>query len=41
MRPGASSYAHSAEAPEGSEAGWIGNIKQSLQCGLFIYKLNG
>lgn len=41
MSPGASIYAHSAEAPEGSEAGWIGNIKQSLQRGLFIYKLNG
>lgn len=41
MSPGASREIHPAETPERSEAGWIGNMKQCLQCGLFIYKLNG
>lgn len=37
MSPVVSSYARSGGAPEGCEEEWIGNVKQCLQCCLFIY----
>lgn len=39
MSPGVSSYAHPGGTPEGCEEEWIVNIKQCLQCCLFMYEL--